>query len=255
MIRLQHTGDLGDLIAGLPVLRALSGGEIVLTEPLPGRKGPRESLRGQRYETILPLLCVQDYVFDCEWQDKPLAITHDLSHFREMKELKNENLADWQARYLGVKISLEPWLTVPETNPNGQVIFARSRRYHNFFFPWDELCRKHKDAIFVGLPAEHEALEAETERKIKYHPTKDLLELAELIAGAKLVISNQSCAFWVACGLGVPVIQETWEPGANSIVERPNAIYTPTAQETRTLMLRHFANKSLVATLSEATRI
>jgi hypothetical protein len=39
--------------------------------------------------------------------------------------------------------------------------------------------------------------------KIEYQPTKTLLEVAELIAGAETFIGNQSVALSVAIGLGV----------------------------------------------------
>lgn len=245
MIRLLHTGDLGDIIACLPILRSLGGGEIVVTESKFRDRGrsPRESMRGARYEAILPLLEAQPYVSKVEWQDEPTGITHDLSNFRTMVPIPRETLADWQARYLDIDVNLDPWLTVPAFEQHGRTVIARSRRYHNFFFPWVELIHRCAPVTFVGLPSEHAALEQETKWGFDYQPTKDLLELAMVIAGAKLMICNQSAPYWIAAGLGVPIIQETLEADPNSMVLRTNATYTPTGAETRTLIKRLFPKK------------
>jgi hypothetical protein len=240
MIRLQHQGDLGDVIASLPILRALGGGDIVISESKFKDRGrsPRETMRGARYEAIRPLLLAQPYVTGVEWQDEPQGITHDLSHFRQLPFKKGENLATWQARYVGVEIDLDPWLTVPDFVQHDKTVIARSLRYHNFFFPWPELIVKNAPVVFVGLPTEHVALQKETHWNFPHQPTANLLELAMVIRGAKLFIGNQSAPYWIAAGLGMPLIQESFEFDPNSIVQRPNCVYTPDGPTSRTLIMR-----------------
>lgn len=240
MIRLLHTGDLGDLVGSLPILLSLGGGEIVISESKFRDRGrsPRETMRGARYEAIKPLLLAQPYVTAVFWQDEPQDITHDLSHFRQLPFKKGENLATWQARYLGVEIDLDPWLAVPDFVQHDKTVISRSLRYHNFFFPWGELIQRNGPVVFVGLPSEHSALEKESHWSFPYQPTANLLELAQVIRGAKLFIGNQSCPYWLAVGMGVPLIQESWENDLNSIVQRENATYTPDGPTTRTLITR-----------------
>lgn len=105
---------------------------------------------------------------------------------------------------------------------------ARSSRYHNPYFPIFKLLERFPDLLFVGLPEEHKAFQQmfSPRKPIQYRPTKDLLELAGLIAGCKCLLSNQTAAWWIGAGLGVPLIQETWPGGPNSIIERKNAKYT-----------------------------
>lgn len=240
MIRLLHTGDIGDCVASLPILRSLGGGTILISESKFRDRGrsPRETMRGARYEAIRPLLLAQPYVTAVSWQDEPQGITHDLSHFRQLPFKKGENLATWQARYVGVEIDLEPWLTVPDFVEHGKTVIARSPRYHNYFFPWPELITKNTPVVFVGLTSEHAAFQRDTHWNLPFQPTANLLELAQVIRGAKLVIANQSAPFWVAAGLGMPLIQESWENDLNSIVPRENAVYTETPPLTRTLIQR-----------------
>lgn len=189
-------------------------------------------MAGHRFEAIKPLLEAQSYIHGVQWCDnKNGEITHDLSTFRHDIR-KGESLAHWQARHLGVEISTEPWLTVtPALRAQGRVVFSRSARYHNGFFPWFRLLKSHPWPLFVGSREEHSNFQAEFKCKVEYVTTANLLELAQVIAGCEAFYGNQSCPFWIAIGLGVPVRQETWPHDANSRIERENALYGLTFED------------------------
>lgn len=217
-----HAGDLGDCIASLPTVRALGGGEYVCFHR---EKGCRESLQGQRFESLKSLLEIQPYIDRVSWTEAPEITVLDFSTFRGAYR-KGINLAQQHAWHLGVTISEAPWLIAPASEiAKGRTVFARSRRYHNDRFPWDKILQRHPDPLFVGLPDEYLAFQTKWGKPIQHHTAGNLLELASLIAGCALFIGNQSCPFWIAAGLGVPLIQESWETDANSIIERPNAKY------------------------------
>ncbi len=184
-------------------------------------------MRGARFEAIKPLLESQPFITSVEWSETKDNITHDFSDFRSWGVIERESLAAWQARHLGVSISLEPWLTAePSPVSAGRVVVANSGRYRHEAFPWTKLLRgKYRDALFVGTRTEHDSFRHRTSTRTEFFPTANLLELAQVIAGCRLFIGNQSCPFWIAAGLGVPLIQEVWPGGPNSIVERPNAQY------------------------------
>lgn len=223
--RFHHTGDLGDIVAALPTIRQLGGGELVISDSkLPTGKSPRGSMR-ERYELIKSLLEQQPYISKVEWQDKPSDITHDFSGFRTTPRVVN--LAYWQAVYLGVyDLDISPWIFV-ESTPHLRVIVSRSLRYHNPDFPWSVITHKYKDKLlFVGLPEEHKAFEEYTKSQIDYAPTDNLLDVAKLIAGATIGFYNQSCPFWIAAGLGKKLVQESWRQQPDSVLVRPNAYYT-----------------------------
>jgi len=218
-----HGGDIGDCIAALPSIRAMGGGHIRIgSRP----DGSRETMKGKRYEALRPLLAAQPYVASVAWTDDWSEITHDFSTFRGSGLRQGESLAHWQARHIGTDISTEPWLSVrPSKVAYGRTVIARSPRYHNTARCWQKVVSRFKDALFVGLPEEHKALQGFTGSKIDYAPTNDLLEMAQIIAGASLFIGNQSSPWWIACGLGVPTIQESWPYGLNSMIDRPNCRY------------------------------
>lgn len=219
-----HRGDLGDIVACLPTIRALGGGSIVIG-PQTGTNQGRESLKGGRFEAIRPLLESQPYIDRVEWSDTPRDFTHDFTDFRQ-NWISEESLLDWQARHLSVKASTDPWLAVFRSPVAfNRIVIARSLRYHNPIFPWFAILAKHKNPLFVGTKEEHSDFERKMGRAVEHHPTQNLLELAEVIAGTHLFVGNQSCPFWIAAGLGVPLIQESWPHSPNSQIKRPNARY------------------------------
>lgn len=214
-----HSGDLGDIIAALPTVRALGGGDFII-----GHKpnGQRESLRGPRFEALAPLLLAQPYIASVRWGD-PVPGCIDFSDFRHCPH-DGMNIAYWQAKYVGAVISMEPWLAV-RAPVHGRAVVARSPRYHNPEFPWRTLLPRLVDPLFIGFPDEHDAFCKAVGWRVEHAPTSTLLETARLIAGARVFVGNQSAPFWIAIGLGTPTIQETWLEGANSVVHRKGAHY------------------------------
>ena len=65
------------------------------------------------------------------------------------------------------------------------------------------------NGIFIGTEAEHQDYVNTTGVKIPYHPVNNFLELANIIAGADLVIANQNFVYSLAMGLGKSTVLET----------------------------------------------
>lgn len=66
-----------------------------------------------------------------------------------------------------------------------------------------------EQAFFVGLLSDHAWFEDTMKVKVQYVPTSDGLELARLIAGAKMMIGNQSMPATLALGIGTTLWIET----------------------------------------------
>lgn len=228
---MRHSGDIGDIIAALPILRAQGGGKMVLFFDKDAPKGmcARESLKGKRFEMLKPLLEVQPYVHGVEWNDD-ISIGREES-FRETARPKYESLLERQANHVGQVVDTSPWLVVPNVQQHNRIICARSPRYHNpFGFPWREVGETYRDQLlFIGLPDEHKAFEEVMGRKVERADTPNFLEIARLIAGAPQFMGNQSSPLWVAMGLGVKVICEGCPDHPNSEIPRMGSswAYTP----------------------------
>src|SRR5262245_44957819 len=131
--RFSHSGDLGDIIYFLPVMRALGGGQLRITRVQTGAVPTRRDLlEDDRWRTLKALLEDQDYVDSVGPSD-----THDAEvdgdAFREpfhtaLRERYDEaravNLVTWQAWAHGVDPSCQktPWLAVAP-NPVARYVF------------------------------------------------------------------------------------------------------------------------------------
>jgi hypothetical protein len=222
--RFYHTGDLGDIIAALPIIRQLGGGELVIGNHSHGGWRPME---GARFDAIQELVAAQPYISKVRFEHQPDEVDFDFSGFRRVYS-RRYSLSEAQAKWLNLSnLNLAPWLEVrPSELSKGKIIVARSGRYQNRRFPWRQLVRSYgRRMAFVGFAEEFNAFLRDSAGNglVTYLPTATLMEMAALIRGSDLFIGNQSCHCWVAMGLGHRMIQETHETIHDSIVARESA--------------------------------
>jgi len=226
----HHTGDLGDIIASLPVIRALGGGRLVISDAkFPLGHGPRESVRGARFEALRHITGAAPYVSEIVWEDNPQGVTHDIASFRSLTWQVAETLAQWQGRYfrLALPAAPAPWLHIAEPVMHNKIVVAHTHRYNTTYFPWRLLVDKYwEDMVFLGLRNEYIDFVSCAKKDIQWVKTSNLLQATEYIAGSRLFIGGQSVLFWIAAGLGHPLIQETQIYTRNSVIPRDNALYT-----------------------------
>lgn len=223
-----HQGDLGDICAFLPVIRQLGGGQLILGN-IDGRGTDRELMDETRFNAIAPLIRLQSYISAVSHEHDPKGVTHSASNFRSTPcRIGNEahNLVNWMGDFFGLSdVDVSPWLSgiTPAEETGGKAVFARTLRYHGTNFNWAEMAQRFPDAIFIGFEDEHRAFCGAAGKQIPWRPTANLLEVAKLIAGCELLVSNQCVASWIAMGLGHRLIQEVCHWSVNSIIRRDNA--------------------------------
>lgn len=216
MTSFLHELDLGDIIFSLAAVRAAGGGRYYLKPTKP-----------RIYPLLKDLFNKQPYIESFEIHHGQ-NIAHDFSTFRDGGIPFGSTLGEVHARWIGVGVDFtEPWLTVtPSKQSSGKIVIARSSRYRNIYFPWKDLTQElaHK-MLFVGLEEEWQELCYLSGKYIEYARTDNLLQVAELIAGAELFIGNQSSPYSLAEGLKKASVQETcwWVP--DCIYPRDNAAY------------------------------
>lgn len=226
-----HGGDVGDLVYGLCAMKAIGAGELIIHP-----HGVRESFSPEKAERIIPFLSLQPYLKMVRYSEQPPkggAQVWDFNPFRQWnwdkRNGKVESLCQSHHRIFKLQESgiTQPWLRVDEPNSVAPVVIHRSPRYHNVRFPWRDIAQKYrKDAVFVGMPEEHAAWVNEF-GPMPHYPTKDYLELARVIAGAKLFIGNQSCPYAIAEGLKQNAILESFPPAPDCQFARPNLQNNP----------------------------
>lgn len=223
------TGDLGDCIYAMPVIRHLGGGVVKLkNEPSITRP-----LTQAMFDSLAGIMKPQPYIEDVVWADGT-RVDYDFtlfrSHYRPLR-----TLAMSQARYLKVDRHFDtatPWLKPPRVVGHGYPIFARSARYHNPYWDriWPEIVAMHKDAWFIGLESEHAAFCAEFGH-VRRFPTRDFTDVAALIAGSSVFVGNQSAPYAIAEAMKVNTIQETHLNQRDCIFPRKNAVFVATYDE------------------------
>lgn len=228
MKQFKHSGASGDLIYSMALMRHLGGGNLFLhlhqidwigrhyygSAPDPFHQG-RMTL--DDYEHMRDFVLAQSYVNDFRVLDQSTEITHNLDRFRPLFVGHPGNYVDIYAVAFGIddpatraQIRTQPWLTVPTpTLLSGRdVVINRTTRWlppelDPQWARW-RIEGLEQRAVFVGLESEHAAFEQATGWTIPRYATPTLLDLAAVIAGAKLFIGNQSQALALAIGLGTP---------------------------------------------------
>lgn len=233
----HHGGDFGDVIYALPTIQALGGGVLFLSpdnrHPYPQK--PRGDISSAWVDNIKPLLDQQPYIWQAlhtGWL--PFSVDFDLNAFRDYYRTANPD--NWRSilqlhlRRFGMTYDeRKPWLRVdrPHVVPGRPIVVNRTQRYQNDQFPWGDLVDRYGDKmIFVGATHEHELFKGFSPHKpVPRLETGNMLDLARVIAGAKVFIGNQSSPMAIALGLGKNLIQEVWLENANCQLARDNAIY------------------------------
>jgi hypothetical protein len=229
LITVKHSGNVGDLIYSLPVLKHLSNLKndtvFIYLNPVDGRMSHTLA------KVVAPLLEHQDYISGTAiYEGQPLD--HDLDDFRNFP---HENLGEMHCKIFGFDFSIlnEKSIQIkPELNYNlstYDIIINRTERYTNDKFPWISILNEqhaNQSKAFVGLPHEFELFQKQFNiTNLHYVPTHDYLQVAWLINNSKLFIGNCSSPYAIAEGLKHPTIQESAPWCLTCLYKRPTACY------------------------------
>jgi hypothetical protein len=228
-----HSGDLGDVIYHLEVIRRLGGGELVLGTDMgfPFPSHCREPMTPRRVANLASLVRAQPYISSVRHHAGPIDHSWiNLNRFRETFRGCSTSICTSLQRAglrrfgLSVQDETQPWLEVGKIKKTGTIAVARSPRYHNDNFPWINIVRKHrKRIVFIGLKDEHEAFCAQFGR-VKYQKTGSLFDVANTIGSSSLFIGNQSCPYAIAEGLKHPSVLECWPHEPNCLFLRQDLL-------------------------------
>lgn len=211
-----HERDAGDIILSLASVQALGGGHYFFK---PCEKSP--------FRLLESLLARQPYISGVSVHHRE-KVDADFSTFRKGGIPWGVRLAELHSRWVGAQVDFsKPWLTVdPDPRSAGKILISKTARYSNKYFPWKALAERfHKKMIFVGLEQEWKMFCGKTSQYVQFIRTKDLHEVARLIAGSELLIGNQSSPMAIAEGLKHPIIQEVCLATPDCIFPRPNAVH------------------------------
>jgi hypothetical protein len=223
----KHSGDIGDLIYSLPVIKFLGEGVLYLnTAGLPSRKpdGTYSGFTDKTFGMLKPLLESQKYITEVRILDNNKPVV-DLDYFRSgdcsILNLCEKILYSYSIPF---NITDDSWI---KCNPKkiASHVFARSFRYRNENINYSEIMKRcGEDCVFIGLPEEHQDFENKF-GKISYYEVKDFLDMAEVIAGSDCFYGNQSSPMSLAIAMNVQLYQECFLPHSDCVFQRSNATY------------------------------
>jgi hypothetical protein len=174
------------------------------------------------FNFIEPLLTFQTHIsrvdFVSNESKPPRTIPLDL--YRDLRgiQLRSGNISTWMRKIVGVNVKSEDqWLVTKPRIEEGYLACCFTQRYRNSSIDYSFLSQV-PDVRFVGLESEYLAFVSRYElKKVAYVKVRDAMEMADVIAGSKLFLGNQSFAFAVAEGLKINRALEVCEIVPNVI--------------------------------------
>jgi hypothetical protein len=228
----SHTGLIGDVIYAIPCMYALSKNKKInllldITHKTTYTKKAKhyntDTMLNERSVNFLkPLILAQSKFDSCEILNHH-KIDYDLNEFRKYPfDYRMGNICRWYFLTFATNYDLsKAWLKV---NPNlkfkDSILVARSFRYRTPLINYSIL-RNYTNVFFVGLEDEFDDMKKNIPNII-HQKVNDALELAEIIAGCKFFIGNQSFPFAVAEALKVKRVLEVSFENPNVIVDGEN---------------------------------
>lgn len=228
----KHSGTLGDLIYSLSVVRKMEPGRFMVAinniENCVAQYGYRPdevdpAHRGrfttQDFEWLSPLLERQSYIQEtCTWHPGDPEPDVDLDQFRGVLFRGFEgNYVEAYHRTFNLPFAIAdydtPWLEADpiKTRP---IIVSRTSRYRcpDGDATWVDIIQDSdlaKNGYFVGTESEHQDFVTTTKVEVPYYKVDNFLHLANVVAGAEMVMANQNFVFSLAMGLGKLSVLET----------------------------------------------
>lgn len=210
-VHFKHFGLIGDIIYAIPAMKALAGEKKIhlhlqINQKTLYKKSMKHPNQGKiltekSVEMLAPLLLAQPEFAVVDIL-KDQRIDYDLDEFRNFPFDYNTNhICRWYFHMYGITADLgQPWLKVtPDTRFKDDIVIARSFRYRAPGIRYDFLAA-YPHVTFVGLKEEYEDMKKAIPG-LKHQPVNNFLEFAQIIAGARFFIGNQSFPFAVAEGL------------------------------------------------------
>lgn len=232
-VHFKHFGLVGDIIYAIPAMKALAGDKQIklhlqINQKSLYTKNMNHANKGKiltekSVELLAPLLLSQPGFAVCDILTDQ-RVDFDLDEFRQFPFDYNTNhICRWYFHMYGISADLgQSWLQVqPNEHFKNDIVIARSFRYRAPGISYNFL-QAYPQISFVGLKEEYEDLKLQIPH-LKYQPVANFLEMAQVIAGSKFFIGNQSFPFALAEALKVKRALEVCFECPNVIPEGKNA--------------------------------
>ena len=227
MRQFLHSGPLGDLLYSLCAVQAMGGGVLYT------HKGLGDFLRPllERQAYISEVRAFEEYPPRRKRQRtvrmsfNPMQLYSEkhgelinLDNFKSHRTKAERGQCYSAAWYADMLQELRgyttpnfeaPWISQVTPKPEAKLVVTCTNNYHDADnIPWELLADYEKDILFLGFPKDYTYFTG----RYNTHPTwktcATALEIAELIAGSRLFIGNQSGNYAIAEAMKHPRVLE-----------------------------------------------
>lgn len=226
MITFAHYGKIGDLLYSINFARELTQAcngdkfnfKIQTNVPFTPGKNEQQSCKGKKVfftveeaQFIKPLIEAQPYINQVLIDDNVLSSQFDLSLFRHQRiNYFAGDIRDWYYQLTPNFLPRDFYSQIIFANKNttykDKIIITLSQRYVNQFVDYKQLEQFKDHLIFLGTQIEHKVF-CQKYFKIDYTGKfNSLLQIAEVLAGAKGFISNPNGLYALAEQMKIPRI-------------------------------------------------
>lgn len=232
-VHFKHSGLLGDIIYSIPAMKVLAQGKkIFLHLNINVKSSYKKSMKHYNKGKLLtensvymlaPLLLSQPDFKACDIYSGQ-KIDYDLDEIRKYPFDYNSNyIPRFYFHIYGISADLgKPWLTgITPKREKSNILISRSFRYREPGINY-EFLKAYPDLGFIGMDDEYEDIK-KILPAIEHRKAHDFLELAQIIAGCKFFIGNQSFPFAIAEALKVKRVLEVHFSCPNIIPHGENA--------------------------------
>lgn len=245
----SHSGTTGDVFNSLSVVKALGGGKLYLKlhnmdrmiqEKLGwGGAGFHSGRMTQTdFDSMKEFIEHQPYISSFEvWNGEP--VDYDLDEMARHHEIGvfPRNFPNQYAKAVGLDIEtnklalqVRPYMECrePIKVPNRPIVIFRGQRYQDgneiLSQQWKEWLDwgLAEQAVFIGLPAEHEWFCNTFNVTVPYYQTPTFMDMARVIQGCEMLITSMSSP----CAVGLALGKTMWiETRKNETMERLEVNY------------------------------
>jgi len=211
-----HSGDAGDIIYCIPTIRKLNIDKLILN----ARPDYDTHTGWEGCKALKPLLENEGIKTEIQYGFNPIEVDINFDKWRLAGyDLNNIHLAISQAQFARAEINLyDKFISIMEPKKIARIVINKTARYNNPDFNWQYLLSGINEPIaFIGTFAEFKTFERKIQNEHIFHfPTNNYLEAAQVIAGSKVFIGNQSSCLAIANGLKCKRILEVYSECPNS---------------------------------------
>jgi hypothetical protein len=202
----KHKGGGGDMFYGLATMKALGGGELHLDFDVE-KKFNKSLLEAQPYIKKL----VYHSIVEKKWNK--FKVDYNLDLFREQPFNGGYTILECHRMAFGLDFDItRPWLFGVKPKRVADIIIndTGKLRWEGITVDWEQLRGYEDRAVFVGLDLEYNNFCRDRNYKIPHYKIKDAMEFAQIIAGSKLYLGNESTGLAIAEGLKHPRVADLY---------------------------------------------